>query len=70
MKKQEVKISAEVQWTFWFELTRLAAFLHWEWLAKRVKYKTICRLYVNGKLTQEIRYDWRRAEPTYSVEIK
>ena len=50
----------EIQRTFWFEVTRLASFLKSKRLLRWTDKKVIYRTYENGKLIDEICFDYKK----------
>ena len=56
----KVELNYEVQRTFWYEVTRLAALLRSKRLLRWADNKVIMRLYENGKLKDEICFDSKK----------
>lgn len=59
-KTPNIEINVEIQRTFWFEVTRLAAFLRSKRLLRWTDKKVIYRTYENGKLIDEICFDYQK----------
>lgn len=59
-KTQNIEMHYEIQRTFWCEVTRLAAFLRSKRLLRWTDKKVIYRTYENGKLIDEICFDYEK----------
>lgn len=59
-KTPNIELHYEIQRTFWFEITRLAAFLRSKRLLRLTDKKVIYRTYENGKLIDEICFDYKK----------
>lgn len=60
MAQTEGKIFFEVQRTFWYEVTRFAAFIGSKRLLRWTDKKVIMKVFSDGKLSEEIIFDVKK----------
>ena len=60
MAETEAKLHFEIQYTFWYEVFRLASFLRSKRLFRWTDKKVIMNVYCNGKFSEAISFDVKK----------